>query len=294
MLGNIITPLLTYFTKTEEIDYLLIKQSVKRLMDKGIDSVFIGGTTGEFINLTIDERIKILQKIRQEFGHDLNIMFNITAMNPAELHKLCQAAYTCQVDAISVIPPYFHKYSEDALLSYFEKIAQKAPEIPLYLYNIPALANNLISKELLQKLLNNKAGYSGIKDSSMDFNLLQEFEIKTQGYEFELYTGNDAQLLTAIQYGCKGGIIALANVFPEKCISIYQNYKIGRIEEAKKEQKLLIQLREMIRAIRPIVVHKYMLTLLGDDSGFIRFPMTELNADQKDVIKEKMQNLGLL
>lgn len=75
----------------------------------------------------------------------------------------------------------------------------------------------------------------------MNFTNLQEFYFAApEG--FEVITGNDAEVLASLQLGCRGAIVALANVYPELCVGIHNCYQSGDLETAQLYQKALIRL----------------------------------------------------
>ena len=111
--------------------------------------------------------------------------------------------------------------------------------------------------------------------------------------DFELITGNDAQLLTALMAGGAGGVIALAGVYPKLCQKIYDDFKAGDMAGAKTAQDKVHMLRAMVRRVMPVMAHKEMLKMQGFDMGPARFPFRELTQAEKDEIHACVKSLGL-
>lgn len=122
----------------------------------------------------------------------------------------------------------------------------------------------------------------------MDFMTFLQFQAVAPDPDFEIIMGNDAQVLTALQSGGHGGVIAMANVFPSLCVSIVENYQAGNLQEAQDAQRKVMRLRELVRSIMPIMSHKEILKMQGFEMGPARFPLRDLNEKETETLKEKL------
>ena len=112
--------------------------------------------------------------------------------------------------------------------------------------------------------------------------------------DFELITGNDAQVLPALQAGASGGIIAVASVFPELAVSIWNHFKDDNIEAARESQKKVLRIRELFRTVMPTIAHKEALKLQGFDMGPSRFPFRDLTGEERERLKKGLEDLGII
>lgn len=295
LMKGVSAPQLTPINADGSINYDRYTELSARLSKEGVKGIFVCGTTGEFVNLTAEERRQLLLAARLGAGKDTRLMYNVTALNIADIRMYIEWAKKHEADCVSVTPPYYHSYDAEALTSYFCTIAHAAEGMPVYLYNIPGMVKNVISPDILRKVCSQCNNIKGLKDSSMDYQTFLEFRIATQGQAgFELITGNDAQVLAALQYGGAGGMIAMAGVFPELCESIFTLWEKGLIAEARKTQDKVLQLRSLARRIMPVMAHKEMLRLQGFDMGPARFPFRNLNERERREIRETLEKLDLL
>ncbi len=294
IMGGISAPLLTPYHENGEVNYEEYERLTEYVTGAGIHGVFVGGTTGEFVNLTLDERKKLLSAAKKGAVLGAKVMFNVTAMNLRDLQELLDWAGENGADAVSVTAPYYHKYDEEALVSYFCKVAKMADGQPLYLYNMPGMTHNPIKTSILQRVTEKCENLKGIKDSSMDFMTLLEFECEIDKPGFEIITGNDAQVLPALQSGGAGALIAMASVFPKLCRSIWDLYQEGDLEGAMKAQKTVLKLRSLVRSIMPVMSHKAMVERFGFSMGPARFPMRELTGTERQKVYSVMEELDLL
>lgn len=291
---GISAPQLTPFFDNGEINYEEYTRLTKFLIEGGIKGIFVCGTTGEFANLTTDERKKLLKAAQKGAGTEGRILYNVTALNLKDAEELIDWAKQEKADAVSLTPPYYHGYDREALISYFAELCRLADPLPVYLYNIPSMVHNAITPEILEEVTRVCKNVWGIKDSSMDFMTFLKFQMAAPDPSFEVITGNDAQVLTALQADGSGAVIAMAGVFPQLCNSICVDYQNGNLEQARKTQETVLKLRDLVRGTIPVTAHKEMLKMQGFAMGKARFPFRELNEDEKRRVADTVKELGVL
>lgn len=291
---GISAPQLTPFNADGSINYSEYTRLTGHIVKSGVNGIFVCGTTGEFVNLTIDERRKLLDAARAGAEPQTHLLYNITALNLTDLKTLAEHAKTHGATAVSVTPPYYHSYDETALVRYFITAARIAAPLPLYLYNIPGMAKNAITPEAMKKICAACPNVRGIKDSSMDFMTFLRFQLAAPDEDFEVITGNDAQVLTALQAGGNGAVVAIASVFPDLCCQISRRFAAGDLQGAREAQSTVLELRELARSVMPIMAHKEMLRLQGFEMGPARFPMRDLTQEERERIKQCLQRAKLV
>ena len=294
ILKGLIAPQLTPFNSDGSINYNEYTRLTSYLTGNGVNGIFVCGTTGEFVNLTIQERINLLRAAQDGIRNDATILFNVTALNLEDVQILCDAAKNFDADAVSFTPPYYHSYDQIALASYFEKSIACAGDIPVYLYNMPGMTKNPITPALLSRLCKTCPTIRGIKDSSMDYMTFLEFQNCKPDSDFRIITGNDAQVLTTLMAGADSAVIAMAGVFPCLCKSIFTLFEEGKLNEAKAAQDTVMELRGLVRSAMPIMSHKYILEKLGFCMGPARYPFRNLNVSEKEKIDSTLASLNLL
>ena len=169
-------PQLTPFREDGSINYGEYTRLTQFITDAGVHGVFVCGTTGEFVNLTLEERKRLLTAAVEGAGPESCILFNTTAMNLADMKELFDWARHEGAHAASVTAPYYHSYDAETLTAYFRKAAELAEGMPLYLYNMPGMTHNPITPKVVQEVCDTCPNVAGLKDSSMDFLTFQEFQ----------------------------------------------------------------------------------------------------------------------
>lgn len=291
LFDGISVPQLTPFHEDGTVNYREYARLTQWLLGQGVKGIFVCGTTGEFVNMTLSERKGLLEAAVEGAGGQGSILYNTTALNLTDAKALAEHAKKCGADAVSITPPFYHNYDSAALTNYFITLAQMADPLPVYLYNIPGMAKNVITPEIVRGVCEKCENVRGLKDSSMDFMTFLQFQTVLPDPEFELLTGNDAQVLTALQAGGRGAVIAMANVFPAMCVSIVDHFNAGELEKAREAQLKVMRLRDLVRSIMPIISHKEMMKLNGFEMGPSRFPFRGLTEKEVQTIHEQVAEI---
>ena len=124
ILRGISAPLLTPLHQDGTINYEEYTRLTAFVAKAGIRGIFVCGTTGEFVNLTIDERKRLLSAAIKGSTAQTRIMFNTTAMNLEDMKELFEWAKSEGAHAASVTAPYYHRYDAATLVAYFQQIGR--------------------------------------------------------------------------------------------------------------------------------------------------------------------------
>ena len=133
-LQGVSAPQLTPFHDDGSVNLEEYTRLSEYLAEAGLKGIFVCGTTGEFVNLTLEERKSLLQAAVKGSKGRCKIMFNVTAMNLQNMKELCDFARDNGADCLSLTPPYYHRYDGAAMEQYFVRAASLAPDMPVYLY----------------------------------------------------------------------------------------------------------------------------------------------------------------
>ena len=292
-LKGILAPIVTPYTDDGRVDYEAQKEIASYILASGVNGILVGGTNGEFANLTMEERVTMLEELRNAFS-EASLLFNVSALNPEGLGRYIAEAKKNGADAITSTAPYFHHYDDNALFLYFSYIAEKAGELPVYLYNIPGMSGNPLSASLVKRLAEKYENIRGIKDSSMDLMTLIGYRAAVRRDDFEISTGNDAIVMHSLLSGADGGVIASASVFPSLASSMYRAWKEGNTVLAMEKQNLIMEVRSLFRSVMPIMAHKEALALQGYRVGGARLPLRNLTNEEKKKVKDRLEELELI
>lgn len=271
----------------------VIPAYANRLQKKGVIGVFINGTTGEGLLLTMDERKKMAEAWIDHQCADFRVIIHVGATSIEDSLELTRHAASIGAHAVSTMAPLFLKpQNVKALVDYCAIIADEAADMPFYFYHIPQITGqDFMMVEFLEYAEGKIPNLAGIKYSGtniMDVLLCAEYE----NQRMDIIYGQDEKLLAGLVFGLEGAIGSTYNYMPGHYIELIQAYRDGDLEKARKYQLASAQLvRYMDQYGGGIRVGKRIMKEIGIDCGDLRSPgqsITEL--EWKDFQNTLVQN----
>lgn len=268
---GIIVPLITPMTETGEIDQQGIVWLINFLLDKGINGLLIGGTTGEGPLLSLQERFFLAETVVKAVNHRIPVIIHAGAITTLQTIQLARHAEITRADGIAIIPPYFYHLQEEAIITHYQEVINSVPNLPVFLYNNPFVLANALNYSIVKRLSDDYKNVIGIKDSSGNLDFLTACNLLRNG-EFITFMGNDKFILPALSMGVNGCVSGNANVVPELFVDIFDAVQSQNIEKAK-------NLHKEIEAIIPILgdgdisLFKQILELRGLPKSTTRTPL---------------------
>ena len=201
-------PVVTLFHDDGSVDAQATAEHAARLVELGMRSVVVAGSTGEAASLDRDERAELLRAVRKEVT-SVPVIAGTGQPSTRQAVILTKEACAEGADAIIAISP---PGSVD-VRPYYDAVVQAAHNVPVLAYHFPDVSPPGIPVTTLVDL-----GVAGCKDSSGSADrLLAELD----AWDLPLYVGSSALLALAGPLGCAGAIVALANAEPERCVAAF-------------------------------------------------------------------------
>lgn len=248
-----------------------LRRQIDRQINAGVDAVFCLGTNGEFYIMSMEEKIRVMEIFVDQVGGRVPVYAGTGCIGTKETIALSKKAEEIGVDVLSVITPYFAAVSQEELYQHFAAVAESV-SLPVVMYNIPARTGAALAPSTVGRLAKQFSNIAGVKDSSGNFNNILQYIQAAEGTDFSVLSGNDALILWTLLAGGQGGITAIANILPTVMVSIYQYYLKGDMENAKKAQNSIAQIRDCFKYGNPNSVVKCATNLMGQPVGPCRKP----------------------
>lgn len=287
---GIYTALVTPFDKNGKINDSAIQKLVDKNLKEGVSGFYVSGSTGESYLLSVKERMYLLEAVNEAVNRRGNIIVNIGMFATEHSIDLAKHAEKQQVDAISSVPPFYFPFSMPEYAKYYTDLAD-AVELPIVVYNIPAMSAVKFSMEDLEQLLNHKK-IAGIKHTSYDLFQLQQ--LLKQYPEKSIFIGHDEIYLSALSVGVKAGIGSTFNIMAEKFVRLNQYFKEQKMEAALNIQNEVNEIVTVLCKVGVFKGIKAILQMQGFDCGGCRKPFLPLNESQKKELKTVAEKNGLL
>jgi 4-hydroxy-tetrahydrodipicolinate synthase len=291
-LRGIIPPVVTPFRADESLDLGTLRKHIDLMLAKGVDGIFVLGTTGEFYALDEGEKQQVVAAAVEHCRGRSPVFVGTGAETTREVVRLTRMAEAEGADGISVITPYFIKPNQAELIDHFRRVAESTSK-PVVLYNNPATCGGVsIEPETVARLAE-VPNIVGIKDSSGDLQNTIELIKLTPRDKFAVLNGRDTLILAALLFGAKGAIPATCNVAPELCVGIYQSFVKGDIDAARRYQDRLAPVRLSLTLGTGNGAVKEAMALLGRPAGPNRAPIAPLSAEMRRKLKDILTKAGV-
>jgi 4-hydroxy-tetrahydrodipicolinate synthase len=200
--------LVTVFTEDRVVDAEATAGLAAELVELGVRSVLVAGTTGEASTLTADERSVVTSAVRAAVPAGVPVITGTGAPTGHQAAELTQRAFDAGADAVLALSP--PRVADPR--AYYDRVAKVAAG-PILAYHFPVASAPGIPVDLLPEL-----PVSGLKDSSGDAGRLLD-EVET--FSGDLYLGSAPLLALGAAVGIAGAILAAANVAPEPCAAAF-------------------------------------------------------------------------
>ena len=251
-----------------------VRELTRWFIEKGVTGLYVGGSSGECIYQSKEERKLVLENVMAEAKGKITVIAHIACNNTADSKELAAHAESLGVDAIAAIPPIYFKLPPYAIAKYWNDMSAAAPNTDFIIYNIPQLAGVSLTPALLREMLKNPR-VIGVKNSSMPVQDIEEF--RAEGCA--VFNGPDEQLLSGLVAGAIGGIGGTYGAMPELYIKIYNLVKENKIAEAREIQDECLQIIINLCGCKGnmYAVIKAVLRKMGaPDCGGVRAPLYNL------------------
>jgi dihydrodipicolinate synthase/N-acetylneuraminate lyase len=291
-LNGVIVPLVTPFDEHNQIDFASLRQVVEFVVSKGVHAVMVGGTTGEGMLLSLDERKALLESVLGQVNGRIPVIAHTGCIDTGSTVDLSRHAEKAGADFISTIVPYFFSFSDGQLFDHFRTVAEAVPETPMLLYAFPGNAKNDISPALLGRLLKAAPNIVGIKSSNDDLIRFQDY-VQVGGKGFIACFGVDELMLGGLVFGSQAQVSGNANSFPEPFIQLYQAFQAGNISLAQKLMETINAIVNIHSAGKTTAFFKATLEIRGIPAGRVRPPMRELTSEELEEVRKGTQKLNL-
>jgi len=263
------------------------------LISNDVLGVFVCGTTGESLSLTLAERMALLERWSQVAAGRLRIVAHVGATSQRDAITLAQHAGDLGVDAISTMAPCFFKPATARDLADFcAPIAAAASETPFYYYDIPSFTGvNLPMVDFLEEASAWIPTLVGLKYSNGNLIQLQQL-LELQDGRFDILYGSDETLLAAWALGVRGAIGSTYNFAAPLYHRMLEFAEAGEMKSAQIEQRRSVALVDRCVQFGAIAGLKEMMSIIGLDQGPTRSPVTPLKPEQSEIIRAELAEIG--
>ena len=215
-LDGIIPAVIVPMRSDYSIDFGAFRKYLDWIIPLGPIGLAVNVDTGEGPYLTPDERVDVIQTVREVAAGRCSIIAGVGGPGTSAAVANAKAARDAGADALLVFPtPAFLNDPLDGRIMYdYHKAIADASDLPLILFQLgPVFGGVNYPPDALRKVAE-LPQIIGLKDASFDAQrfVMTRDVIREAGHHITLLTGNDNFLLESFLLGAEGGLLGYGAV----------------------------------------------------------------------------------
>ncbi len=272
------------------VDYDAFAKLIEWQIEEGINALVVAGTSGEGSTLTDAEHKEVLRFAMEKVNGRVPVIAGTGSNDTAYAIELTKFACEIGCDAMLLVTPYYNKATQRGLIESFTAIADISTK-PCILYNVPTRTGCNLTPQSCAILAKHE-NIVGIKEASGNISQIAEIAALTKG-EFDIYSGNDDQIVPLMALGGKGVISVVSNILPKKTVEICDRFFAGDVKGSCDLQlELLPLINSLFCEVNPIPV-KAATAAMGFGENYVRLPLTTMEPENEAKMRQLMREQGL-
>lgn len=291
-LKGVFAPITTPFKENGDVDYAGLKKNMERYAKSPIHGYLALGSNGENKSLTNDERLRVLEIITANKAPSQVVMAGCIFESTFETIEYAKKFESMGADFITLLPPsYFAKMMTDnVLIKYFTDVASSV-KTPCLVYCAPQFSAGITLSVNVVKEISKHPNIYGIKDSSTG-NI--DNYLMAVDSSFAVMAGSANFFFNAVLMGATGGVISLANAFPEISAEHYELAAKGDLKKGIELNKKILRLNKAVSGKGGVAAVKAAMDLAGFVGGAPRLPLLPMKQEDIEALKKSLENEGMI
>jgi 4-hydroxy-tetrahydrodipicolinate synthase len=288
VLGEILTAIVTPFSREGAVDLDRFRALASHLVENGSDGLVVTGTTGESPTLSDAERFSLYEAALDEVGDRATVIAGTGTYSTDHSVHLTARAHELGVHGFLVVTPYYNKPPVRGIVRHFEAIADMTDR-SIIAYNIPGRVVLNLEPEAISELAE-IPNVRAVKQANPD--LEQARRIVELG--LDLYAGDDDLVLPFLELGGRGGICVHTHVVGPQVKATVERFRAGDVDGARALDEEIRPSIDLLRVVVNPIAIKCALNLLGHEVGGLRLPLVEASEAEREAVRGCLERLGLL
>lgn len=299
---GVIPPVITPLTTDGELDVDSYAAVLERLIDAGVDGLFLLGSSGEAAFSTDARRREILAEGMRIVDGRVPVFAGVIDTQTERVVAQARTAQELGVDALVATAPFYALGGPEVVERHFRVIRERV-DLPLFAYDIPVCVHTKLEAAMLLRL-GSEGIIDGVKDSSGDdvaFRQLARANAAA-GRPLALLTGHEVVVDGAYLSGADGAVPGLANVSPEPFVEQWRAAQAGDWDTVRLLQDELADLMRIVAVTSGVSGYgagvgafKTALQLMGVIStNTMTEPVAALEGENVRAIAAVLEEAGLL
>lgn len=288
---GITTALLTPFCEDGALDLDTLRTRIAWQLDRGIHGLLVGGVSGEYVNLSPEERRQVVRTAVDAVAGRVPVIAGILEPNTGQALAAAKDFEALGVQALLLLTPYHNLPTPAGVLNHFRTV-HDATALPILLYNNPGRTG--IDMDLaLQTELSRLPRIVGVKECRRDLAIVSE-QIRRARPGFAVLSGEDDLALATFVLGGQGAILTGGNILPTLFLDIFHLVERGEVAKAVELHHRMMPLILAIYTRNHPYPLKEAMAAAGMPVGPARPPLYPMDEGQRAAVRAALRDLGLL
>ena len=283
---GVIPALITCFDENGELDERRQRSVVRFLLGKGVNGLYLTGSTGESFMMSPQERMRVVETVVDEVQGSVPVVAHVGAISTRLSIELARQAEAAGVDAISSVPPFYWKFTDDEIFDYYRELTSSVG-LPMVIYNLELAG--LVGYSLIKRI-SAIEGVQGIKYTAPTHDEIMRIKEEI-GRDFVVYSGADQMAMSGLMFGADGIIGSFYNMIPELFMRLYEAVQSGDLATARRLQTHANAVIAYSHAFSYVSVIKRSMKWADADGGYCRHPFAPISSDDEETLKRGMREI---
>ena len=285
------TALVTPFKADGSLDRDRFASLVRRQIECGVHFLVPGGTTGEGVTLTTEEKVLTTAIAAEVSNGRVPVVAGCGGNNTVKVAELGRELGQAGADALLTVTPYYNKPTPAGLVRHYDAVA-RAGELPVVVYNVPSRTGVNVTPRTLSKLREIPQVF-GVKEASGD--IMQIGRVCADAPDdFIVLSGEDSLALPTIALGGRGVISVAGNVIPGPMAELCARALAGEFQAARALHRHWLPLMDVNFCESNPGPVKFAMATMGLLEPHYRLPMTEIARENRMRVLGVLRGTGLV
>ena len=238
-LTGVVPPVVVPDTIDRRLDVASYERNLNRMIEAGVDGLFVLGSSGEVVFSTDERREEVIRESVRIIDGRVPLLVGIIDTETERVIEQGKHAEQLGADALVATAPFYALGGATENEEHF-RVLDDELDLPIFAYDIPVCVHTKLGWKMLAKL-GAEGVLAGVKDSSGDdisFRYLCQ-ENEKLGHPMSILTGHEIVVDGAYLSGADGSVPGLANVEPFGYVRMWKAAQAGDWATVKAEQDRL-------------------------------------------------------
>ena len=294
---GIVPPIVTPLADDDRLDDSGCERLLEHQIEGGVDAIFLLGSSGEIVSLSHQLRADFVHKACRIVNRRVPVLVGITDNSVVETKRLAQVAADAGADAVVLTTPFYYPVDQAELKTFVQSVLQGI-DLPLLLYNMPAMTKLWFAPETVAELAQIDQ-IVGIKDSSQNLDYFRQLtSLKSIRPDWTFLIGHETLLADSLRVGGTGGVNLGTNLFPKLFSRLMQAHRENddaAVQGLQTKIDALAPIYEIANSSAPLLpligITKTALSILGICNDHLAPPHRPCTPEQRQQLTVVLEQL---